>query len=93
MCGMFLIYSLRCEVQFDYGLRQYRSLPLERRPETFKSEKGKEIQVRRDVAQQNDKITRGGKVRYVAYMVSPARMPIIRRPYTKNLRKKYTRSK
>ena len=57
----------RCEVQFDYGLRQRRFLPVKERPKTFTTEKGKEIQVSTKVAEKNDKVTRGGRVRTFMY--------------------------
>lgn len=53
---------LRCEVQFDYGLRQKRSRPLEMRPDSFVSASGKEISVEKTVAIKNDAITKKGKV-------------------------------
>jgi hypothetical protein len=40
----------RCEVQFDYGLRQMRHLPVSKRPELFTSATGKEISVEKAVA-------------------------------------------
>ncbi|CAK5265654.1 unnamed protein product [Mycena citricolor] len=51
-----------CEVQYDYGLRQRRSAKLEKRPASFKTEKGKEITVRKDVAARNDRTTKRGQV-------------------------------
>lgn len=53
----------RCEVQFDYGLRQKRSRPIASRPKTFRSAQGKEISVKETVAVKNDEITKQGKVR------------------------------
>ncbi|KAL1748951.1 exonuclease V [Schizophyllum fasciatum] len=50
-----------CEVQFDYGLRGKRSRPLKDRPRSFKSSKGKEITVAREVEAKNDERTKGGK--------------------------------
>ncbi|TFY69202.1 hypothetical protein EVJ58_g550 [Rhodofomes roseus] len=61
-----IIYStpygdvFRCEVQFDYGLRQKRHLKPEQRPDTFVTDDGKTINVDKGVAQQNHRvITRG----------------------------------
>ncbi|TDL26340.1 hypothetical protein BD410DRAFT_825569 [Rickenella mellea] len=50
-----------CELQFDYGLRQKRSMPIQRRPKTFVTEKGKEIVVEKTVAQRNDRTQQAGK--------------------------------
>lgn len=52
----------RCEVQFDYGLRQKRYLKVEDRPKEFKSATGKTIVADQSVAVGNDKITQRGKV-------------------------------
>lgn len=52
----------RCEVQFDYGLRQWRSKPIEQRPKSFKTEKGKEIVVKKEVAERREKIVVSGQV-------------------------------
>lgn len=52
-----------CEVQFDYGLRQFRNRPVERRPPTFVTDKGKEITVKKSIALSNDKIQKKGQVR------------------------------
>ncbi|KIJ66183.1 hypothetical protein HYDPIDRAFT_128779 [Hydnomerulius pinastri MD-312] len=51
-----------CEVQFEYGLYGQRNRPLEQRPSSFKSKSGKEIRVRQDVAQTNDRRLKRGKV-------------------------------
>ncbi|KAG5645332.1 hypothetical protein DXG03_006394 [Asterophora parasitica] len=51
-----------CEVQVDYGLRQRRSRPLATRPASFVSAQGKEIFVEKAVAEQNDKITKQGRM-------------------------------
>ena len=59
----------RCEVQFDYGLRQYRSRPLEARPKSFVSASGKEISVENKVAAMNDTVTKKGKVGIHAYLL------------------------
>ncbi|KAG6911340.1 hypothetical protein DXG01_001011 [Tephrocybe rancida] len=50
-----------CEVQYDYGLRQRRSLPIASRPQSFVSEQGKTITVAKEVAAANDKITKQGR--------------------------------
>jgi exonuclease V len=52
----------RCEVQFDYGLRQGRSLALAKRPESFVSAEGKVIKVEKKVAQVNEKVQGRGRV-------------------------------
>jgi hypothetical protein len=53
----------RCEVQFDYGLRQGRSLALADRPDSFVSAKGKVIAVEKKVAEVNEKVLEHGRVR------------------------------
>lgn len=53
----------RCEVQFDYGLRQRRSRPIETRPKSFTSSSGKKISVAKSVAAKNDVRTKQGRVR------------------------------
>ncbi|TFY53819.1 hypothetical protein EVG20_g9956 [Dentipellis fragilis] len=50
----------RCEVQFDYGLRQGRSRKLADRPASFTSAKGKVINVVHHVAEMNDKTQKRG---------------------------------
>ncbi|KZT08784.1 uncharacterized protein LAESUDRAFT_697055 [Laetiporus sulphureus 93-53] len=50
-----------CEVQFDYGLRQKRSLKPEKRPESFTTAKGNTITVDKDVAADNYKTTSRGR--------------------------------
>ncbi|KAL1718430.1 exonuclease V [Schizophyllum commune] len=50
-----------CEVQFDYGLRGKRSRPLQDRPRSFKSSKGKEITVAPEIEAKNDARTKGGR--------------------------------
>jgi hypothetical protein len=55
-------HFIRCEVQFDYGLRQKRSRKLEQRPDSFISSFGKEIPVDRTVAARNDQHIQRGKV-------------------------------
>ena len=54
----------RCEVQFDYGLRQKRHLKLETRPTSFVSSEGKVIEVSKDVAVVNDRTLTRGKVKF-----------------------------
>ena len=53
----------RCEVQFDYGLRQKRYKKLADRPESFVSAEGKTITVSQTVAAANDRTVTRGKVR------------------------------
>ncbi|KAH6917068.1 exonuclease V a 5' deoxyribonuclease-domain-containing protein [Coprinopsis sp. MPI-PUGE-AT-0042] len=50
-----------CEVQYDYGLRQKRSRPIKDRPTSFKTSKGKEITIKKQVAAQNDVRTKQGQ--------------------------------
>ncbi len=52
----------RCEVQFDYGLRQKRYKKLEDRPTSFVTAEGKTINVVQNVAAQNDRTVTRGKV-------------------------------
>ncbi|KAG6842379.1 hypothetical protein C0991_007509 [Blastosporella zonata] len=49
-----------CEVQYDYGLRQRRSMPIASRPTSFISAQGKEISVAKEVAAANDVVTKQG---------------------------------
>ncbi|KAK2461457.1 hypothetical protein APHAL10511_005920 [Amanita phalloides] len=56
-----LVSPAWCEVQFDYGLRQKRSRPLEKRPDSFVSVSGKAISVEKNVAAKNDAITKQGQ--------------------------------
>ena len=56
-------YISRCELQFDYGLRQKRSGKLEKRPASFTSAKGKVISVEKKVAAKNDQRIQRGRVR------------------------------
>ncbi|KAF8640994.1 hypothetical protein AX17_000639 [Amanita inopinata Kibby_2008] len=56
-----LVSPTWCEVQFDYGLRQRRSRPLQKRPGSFMSASGKEIFVEKEVAAKNDVHTKRGK--------------------------------
>ncbi|KAF8899111.1 exonuclease V [Infundibulicybe gibba] len=55
-----LVSPAWCEVQFDYGLRQRRSAPIEKRPESFLSAEGKKISVEKGVAARNYATTRKG---------------------------------
>ncbi|KAF8506523.1 exonuclease V a 5' deoxyribonuclease-domain-containing protein, partial [Russula emetica] len=50
-----------CEVKFDYGLRQGRSLPLADRPDSFVTGDGKEITVNKRVAKVNEKVLGRGR--------------------------------
>jgi len=59
----------RCEVQFDYGLRQGRSLALADRPDTFVSDKGKVIAVEKKVAEVNEKVLEHGRVRILFFTI------------------------
>jgi exonuclease V len=52
----------RCEVQFDYGLRQKRFRKLKDRPPSFISGAGKKIVVEKIVAARNDRRATRGKV-------------------------------
>ena len=54
----------RCEVQFDYGLRQRRYKKLADRPTSFVTAEGKTINVDGSVAAVNDQIQTKGKVMY-----------------------------
>ena len=56
------VYPRRCEVQYDYGLRQRRSKPLKSRPTSFKPEKGKEIVVEQKAAEKRERIVNAGTV-------------------------------
>jgi len=52
----------RCEVQFDYGLKQGKSLPVSKRLTSFQTDKGKTINVNTDVAVSNDLTLKAGSV-------------------------------
>ena len=54
--------TLRCEVQFDYGLRGKRSRPIGNRPKSFVSASGKKISVEKSIAEKNDVRTKQGRV-------------------------------
>jgi hypothetical protein len=58
----------RCELQFDYGLRQKRSRKLEDRPASFTSAEGKIISVEKQVAAKNDRTVQRGRVRTATFM-------------------------
>jgi hypothetical protein len=53
----------RCELQFDYGLRQKRNRKPESRPASFTSANGKVISVEKKVAAKNDRKIQRGRVR------------------------------
>ncbi|KAF8522852.1 exonuclease V a 5' deoxyribonuclease-domain-containing protein [Gautieria morchelliformis] len=55
-----------CEVQFEYGLQQYRSKRLDKRPESFITREGKEIRVEKETAQRNDVVLREGHAIHTA---------------------------
>ncbi|OJA10311.1 hypothetical protein AZE42_05193 [Rhizopogon vesiculosus] len=55
-----LVSPVWCEVQYEYGLYGERHRPLERRPSSFISRNGKEIQVQQKVAQHNDRTLKRG---------------------------------
>ncbi|OCB87070.1 hypothetical protein A7U60_g5805 [Sanghuangporus baumii] len=57
-----LIAPAWCEVQFDYGLRQFRNKPISKRPQSFVTPKGKEIKVEAKVAAKNEDILDKGKI-------------------------------
>ncbi|KAF8481778.1 exonuclease V a 5' deoxyribonuclease-domain-containing protein [Russula ochroleuca] len=50
-----------CEVQFDYGLRQGRSLALAHRPDSFVSAGGKAMTVDKKLAKVNEKVLERGR--------------------------------
>lgn len=52
----------RCELQFDYGLRQKRFLKPQHRPKSFVSGSGKEIMVQQAIAQENFQVQKKGHV-------------------------------
>ncbi|PFH52280.1 hypothetical protein AMATHDRAFT_46408 [Amanita thiersii Skay4041] len=56
-----LVSPAWCEVQFDYGLRQQRHKPLDKRPQSFTSGSGKQISVQKKVAEKNDIVTKNGQ--------------------------------
>ncbi|KAL5519559.1 hypothetical protein ACEPAH_1242 [Sanghuangporus vaninii] len=57
-----LVAPAWCEVQFDYGLRQFRNKPISKRPQSFVTPKGKEIKVEAKVAAKNEDILDKGKI-------------------------------
>jgi hypothetical protein len=77
----------RCEVQFDYGLRQMRHLPVSKRPELFTSATGKEISVEKAVAASNEVILEKGRVRICPYPSFKSLMSLTS-PCTKYWRKR-----
>ena len=52
----------RCEVQYDYGLRQRRWIELEKRPASFLTADNKVIQVNQKIAADNDRTLKSGSV-------------------------------
>ena len=64
--GRTLSTRCRCEVQFDYGLRQQRNKKLEDRPPSFVTAGGKTINVARQVAAVNARTLARGTVGNVA---------------------------
>jgi hypothetical protein len=61
------IYAARCGVQFDYGLRQGRSLAPALRPESFVSAEGKEMKADKKVAKVNEKTLGRGRVGILSF--------------------------
>ena len=59
----------RCEVQFDYGLQQYRQLPVAQRPAAFVTPAGNRIKVERKIVVKNDKVLKAGTVRISALII------------------------
>lgn len=49
-------------MQFDYGLRGKRFLPVKQRPKSFKSSTGQKISVEKAVAVKNDDMMKKGQV-------------------------------
>jgi exonuclease V len=60
----------RCELQFDYGLRQKRYKKLEDRPASFISGKGKTVVVAEATAKRNDRTLKGGRVSFSVQLSS-----------------------
>ncbi|KAG2345188.1 hypothetical protein BDR05DRAFT_930426 [Suillus weaverae] len=81
-----LVSPVWCEVQYEYGLYGERYKPLERRPSSFTSRDGKLIQVKQNVAQQNDKtLKRGASIHKTLELeIRPERVFV--RPSTKEER-------
>ena len=52
----------RCGVQFDYGLKQGRSLPVSKRLTSFQTDKGKIVNVESEIAVRNDVQMKAGRV-------------------------------
>lgn len=79
----------RCELQYDYGLRQQRSQPVAARPKAFVTEKGKTIEVKQGIAVRNDKMLKVGTVSAKAAS-SHRYMELTRiRLYTRSSKKRY----
>lgn len=57
-----LICISRCELQFDYGLRQKRHVKVQDRPESFVSGGGKTITVTKTTAIKNERTMEAGRV-------------------------------
>ncbi len=83
----------RCEVQFDYGLRQRRSRKLELRPVSFLSSGGKVISVNREVAAVNDRITKRGKVWHPLVHLNTIAHIFLSSLFTKPLNGRFTQSR
>ena len=81
-----------CEVQFDYGLRQFRHRPVEQRPSTFVSEKGKKIIVKKSTAVNNDKVQKKGQVCLKLTVTQTKSNLNAFRPCTRLLRKKFIKT-
>ncbi|KAG2154567.1 exonuclease V a 5' deoxyribonuclease-domain-containing protein [Suillus clintonianus] len=73
-----LVSPVWCEVQYEYGLYGERNKPIERRPSSFTSRDGKQIQVHQNVAQQNDRtLKRGASIHKALELeVRPEKVPI-----------------
>ncbi|KAH9964155.1 exonuclease V [Russula dissimulans] len=67
-----------CEVQFDYRLRQGRSLPLSERPDSFVSAEGKVITVEKKVAKVNEEVLEHGRSvhKELELQVNPIEIPV-----------------
>lgn len=55
-------FAQRCEVKFDYGLRQGRSLPLANRPDAFVTAEGRVVSADKKVAKVNEETMERGRV-------------------------------
>lgn len=78
-----LIWS-RCELQFDYALRQQRHRKLADRPASFVTAEGKTIHVAQDLASQNDRTVARGKVGRT--LTVPENIPNLEVVYTQSPR-------